>query len=370
MNGSTTLQFVGLDVHRDSIVIAVAQGDGQSAQSLGTVPNDVAALIQRLQRLGPVESLRCCYEAGPTGFGLSRRLNRVGIACEVIAPSLVPVQPGARVKTDRRDARNLAHYLRSGDLTAVHVLDPITEAIRDLERARDDAKRAERSARQQLSKFLLRHERWFTGKSTWGPAHQAWLAQQRFDQPAQQDVIDDYREAVELATARVARLTRRMAERAATWERAPLVTALQALRGVEMVSAVTLVAEVGDFGRFGSASELMAFVGLVPSEHSSGGSRRQGRITRTGNGHVRRILVESAWHYRRQPRMSKAIRERNERVSAPVRAIAWKAQQRLHKRLGRLLGRGKPAVGAVTAVARELVGFVWAIAREEVLLSS
>jgi transposase len=370
MNEATTLRFVGLDVHRDSIAIAVAQRDGKPAESLATVPNDVAGLIQRLQRLGPVESLRCCYEAGPTGFGLARRLHTIGIACEVIAPSLVPVQPGARVKTDRRDARNLAHYLRSGDLTSIHVLDPITEAIRDLERARDDAKRAERSARQQLSKFLLRHERWFTGKSTWGPAHQAWLVQQRFDQPAQQDVMNDYREAVEMATARVARLTKQMAERSATWERAPLVTALQALRGVEMVSAVTLVAEIGDFRRFASASELMSFVGLVPSEHSSGGSRRQGRITRTGNGHVRRILVESAWHYRRQPRMSKAIRARNERVSVPVRTIAWKAQQRLHKRLNRLMGQGKPATRAVTAVARELVGFVWAIAREEVLLES
>jgi transposase len=370
MSEATTIRFVGLDVHRDSIAIAVAQRDGQPAESLGTVPNDVPGLIRRLQRLGPVESLRCCYEAGPTGFGLCRRLNKIGIACEVIAPSLVPVQPGARVKTDRRDARNLAHYLRSGDLTSIYVHDPITEAIRDLERSRDDAKRAERSARQQLSKFLLRHERWFTGKSTWGPAHQAWLARQGFDQPAQQDVMNDYREAVEMATARVARLTRRMAERVATWEKAALVTALQALRGVEMVSAVTLVAEVGDFRRFSSASELMSFVGLVPSEHSSGGSRRQGRITRTGNGHVRRILVEAAWHYQRQPRMSKAIRARNDRVSGPVRVIAWKAQQRLHKRLLRLKEKGKPATRAVTAVARELVGFVWAIAREEVLLAS
>ena len=370
MNDAITLQFVGLDVHRDTIAIAVAKWDGQPAESLAVVPNDVVGLIKRLERLGPVESLRCCYEAGPTGFGLSRRLNKVGIACEVIAPSLIPVQPGARVKTDRRDARNLAHYLRSGNLTPIHVLDPITEAIRDLERARDDAKRAERSARQHLSKFLLRHERWFTGRSTWGPAHQAWLAQQTFDHPAQQDVMNDYRESVDLATARVARLTKQMSERSATWEKAPLVTALQALRGVEMVTAVTLVAEIGDFRRFASPSELMSFVGLVPSEHSSGGSRRLGRITRTGNTHVRRILIEAAWHYQRMPRMSKAIRERNDRVSGPVRVIAWKAQQRLHKRLVRLKERGKPATQAVTAVARELAGFVWAIAREEVLLAS
>lgn len=370
MNQATTIRFVGLDVHRDSIAIAVAGSDGKPAESLATVPNDAAGLIRRLLRLGPAESLRCCYEAGPTGLGLARRLNEAGITCQVIAPSLIPVQPGMRIKTDRRDARNLAHFLRSGHLTAIHVLDPITEAIRDLERSRDDAKRAERSARHQLSKFLLRHGRWFEGKSTWGPAHQAWLAQQRFDQPAQQDVMEDYRESVEMASARVARLTKQLAERSAVWEKAPLVTALQSLRGIEMVTAVTLVAEIGDFRRFASASELMSFVGLVPSEHSSGGSRRQGRITRTGNSHVRRVLVEAAWHYRRQPRMSKAIRERNDRVSAPVRAIAWKAQKRLHKRLYRLLERGKPAPRAVAAVARELVGFVWAIAREEVLLAS
>jgi transposase len=354
MNEATTIRFVGLDVHRDSIAIAVAVADGKPAESLGSVPNDVPGLIRRLLRLGPAESLRCCYEAGPTGFGLARRLKEAGIACEVIAPSLVPVQPGARVKTDRRDARKLA---------------PATEAIRDLERARDDARRAERAARHQLSKFLLRHGRWFEGRSTWGPAHLAWLAKQQFDDKAQQDVMNDYREAVEAASARVARLTARLAERVAAWDKAPLVTALQALRGVDLVSAATLVAEVGDFRRFATASQLMAFVGLVPSEHSSGGSRRQGRITRTGNGHVRRTLVESAWHYRRQPRMSKAIRVRNDRVSAAVRAIAWEAQQRLHKRLTRLTGRGMPSTRAVTAVARELAGFVWAIAREEVLVA-
>lgn len=369
MSESTTIRFVGLDVHRDSIAIAVAVLDGKPAESLGAVPNDIAGLIRRLLRLGPPESLRCGYEAGPTGLGLARRLKESGIACEVIAPSLTPVQPGARVKTDRRDARKLAQYLRSGDLTPIHVLDPADEAIRDLERARDDAKRAERAARHQLSKSLLRHGRWFPGRSTWGPAHTAWLAKQRFDDEALQDVMNDYREAVELATARVGRLTARLAERVADWDRAPLVTALQALRGVDLVSAATLVAELGDFRRFRTAPELMSFVGLVPSEYSSGGARRQGRITRTGNGHVRRILVESAWHYRRRPRMSKAIRARNDKVSGAVRAIAWKAQQRLHKRMTRLTGRGQPATRAVTAVARELVGFVWAIAREEVLLA-
>lgn len=366
---ATTIRFVGLDVHRDSISIAVAISDGKPAASLGAVPNDVPALIKKLLRLGPAASLRCCYEAGPTGLVLARRFQEAGIACQVIAPSLVPVQPGARVKTDRRDAKKLAQYLRSGDLTPIHVHDPATEAIRDLERARDDAKRAERAARHQLSKFLLRHGRWFAGRSTWGPAHMAWLAGQTFEHPAQQDVMNDYREAVEMATARAARLTQQLAERVAAWEKAPVVTALQALRGVDLVSAATLVAEVGDFRRFATASEFMAFVGLVPSERSSGNSRKQGRITRTGNGHARRTLVESAWHYRRQPRMSKAIRARNDRVSGVVRGIAWKAQQRLNKRMNKLIGRGMTSTRAVTAVARELAGFVWAIAREEVLLA-
>jgi transposase len=369
MSEDTTIRFVGLDVHRDSIAVAVAVGDGKPAGSLGSVPNDVPGLIKRLLRLAPAGSLRCCYEAGPTGFYLARRLREAGIACDVIAPALVPTRPGDRVKTDRRDALKLAQYLRAGGLTAVRLPDPADEAVRDLGRARDDAVRDERAARHRLSKFLLRHGRWFEGRSTWGPAHLAWLAKQRFDNPAQQDVMNDYREAVELATARVARLTARLAERVAAWGRAPLVTALQALRGVDLVTAAALVAEVGDFRRFAAPSALMAFVGLVPSEDSSGRRRRQGEITKAGNGHVRRALVESAWHYRRQPRMSKAIRARNEKVSGAVRAIAWKAQQRLHKRLTRLLARGKPAPQAVTAVARELAGFVWAIAREEVLLA-
>jgi transposase len=282
---------------------------------------------------------------------------------------LIPVQTGCRIKTDRRDAVRLAHFLRTGDLTAIRIPDETTEAIRDLERARDDAKCAERVARHQLSKFLLRHGRVFEGKSSWTEAHQSWIAKQTFVEVAQQRVLADGLGAVEQATMRVDRLTENLRELSANWSLAPLVTALQALRGVEMVSAVTLVAEIGDFRRFEHAGDLMSFVGLVPSEHTTGGSRRQGRITRTGNTHVRRILVEAAWHYRRLPRMSKAIRQRNELVSEGVRQIAWKAQHRLHKRMQRLLGRGKPGGQVAIAVARELAGFVWAIAREEVLLA-
>ncbi|MEO6811695.1 MAG: IS110 family transposase [Isosphaeraceae bacterium] len=368
MNDPNTIRSVGLDVHKETIALAVADG-ALPATILATIPHDLATLLKTLRRLGPPESIVCCYEAGPTGYGLHRQLNNAGYLCHVVAPSLVPVQSGCRIKTDRRDAAKLAHYLRSGDLTFIDVPDQRTEAIRDLERTRDDAKIAERMARHHLSKFLLRHGRISPTKTSWNPAHMAWIAQQVFAQPAQQQVLADYRETVELAGARVARLTALMATACESWEQRPLVNAFQALRGIDIISAVTLVAEIGDFRRFATAGDLMAFVGVVPSEHSSGGSRRQGRITRTGNTHVRRIVVEAAWHDRRQPRMSKAIRLRNDLVSPGVRAIAWKAQKRLHERLMRLLGRNKPPCQAVVAVARELVGFLWAISREDVLVA-
>ena len=369
LSPSTRSRFVGLDVHAQTIALAVADAGRDPARGLGSVPNDFASLAKALRRLGPPADLACCYEAGPTGFGLARQLRAAGWDCAVIAPALVPQKPGCRVKTDRRDAAKLAHFLRSGDLTAVHIPDEATEAIRDLSRARAAAKRAERVARQQLAKFLLRHGRHFTGKTTWGPAHRAWIAQQRFEQPAQQRVLEDYAAAVDLAGDRVARLTAALAELVPTWDRFPLVRALQALRGIELVGAVTLTAEVGDSRRFATAPELMGYLGLVPSEDSSGATRRPGRITGTGNTHVRRILVEAAWHYRRPPRLSKALRRRSEGLAAGVRSIAWKAQARLHRRLGRLLARGKAPQQAAVAVARELAGFVWAIAREEVLLA-
>jgi transposase len=368
MLNAITTHFVGLDVHQATIAIAIAE-PGRGDPRIGpTIPNDFKTLMKSLRRLGDLDHLMCCYEAGPTGYALYRRLKKAGVRCVVIAPSLIPVKSGQRIKTDCRDAAKLASYLRSGDLTPIHVPDEATEAVRDLERARDDAKRAERVARHHLSKFFLRHDRIYPGKTRWGKLHTSWIAGQSFELPASQHVFCDYREAVELATARVDRLTLRLREVADTWDRAPLIKALQALRGVEMVSSVTLVAEIADFRRFASAAELMSYVGLVPSENSSGSSRRLGGITRAGNSHVRRILVESAWHYRRAPGMSKALRARNEGVEPAVRAIAWKAQHRLHSRFKKLLDRGKPANQAVTAVARELVGFIWAIARTEVLM--
>jgi transposase len=362
------VRFVGLDVHKASIAIAVADGDGSAPETVGTIPNDTSSLLKRLKKLAVGGKVRCCYEAGPTGFGLQRALQAAGVECVVIAPSLVPRTAGDRVKTDRRDAVKLARFLRSGDLTEVHVPDAATEAMRDLERCRDGAKRAERTARHQLSKYLLRHGRIYDGKSAWTGMHLDWVRRQVFEHEAQNRVLVDCVHAVENATARVERLTKDIVDLVESWSLRPLVKALQALRGVQIVSAVILAAELGDVARFASAPALMAYLGLVPSEHSSGETQKRGRITRTGNGHVRRILVESAWSYRHRPAMSWAIRKRNEGVAPEVQAIAWKAQHRLHGKYMRLLGRGKNKQQTVTALARELAGFVWSIARQPQLL--
>jgi transposase len=359
-----TLHFVGLDVHKDSIVIAVAETGRESGRVVGSVPNEWKALSKVLDKLGARPSVFCCYEAGPTGYGLARTLHAAGWACDVIAPSLVPKKSGQRIKTDRRDAIKLAQNHRAGELVAVAIPDEQTEAIRDLERAREDAKKAERVVRHQLSKFLLRQGRRYPGKATWTDAHLAWIAKEVFVEPAQQHVLADGLATVETATLRCKQLTERLRESAENWRLAPLVKALQAMRGVEFVTAVTLAAEVGDFRRFAKASDFMGYVGLIPSEQTTGDHRRGGPITKTGNAHARHVLVESAWHYRRQPRISKALRERSVGLSPEVCAIAWKAQKRLHNRLSRLVARGKNPAEAVTAVARELAGFVWAISRE------
>jgi transposase len=364
------VRFVGLDVHKESIAIAVADGDGGAPENVATIPNDTALVLKRLKKLGQGAMLRCCYEAGPTGFVLYRALRNAGIDCIVIAPSLVPKKAGDRVKTDQRDAVKLARFLRSGDLTEVHVPDVSTEAMRDLERSREDAKRAERTARHQLSKFLLRHGRRYEGKTAWTGMHLDWVRGQVFDHEAHNRVLVEYVQAVDNATAGVARLTKDIVDLIESWALRPLVKALQSLRGVQAITAVILAAELGDFTRFASAPALMAYLGLVPSEHSSGETQKRGRITRTGNGHVRRILVESAWSYRFRPTMSRAIRKRNEGVAPAVQAIAWKAQHRLNARYRKLLGRGKNKQQTVTALARELAGFVWSIARQPQLLAA
>jgi transposase len=362
--------YVGLDVHKDSIVIAVAREGREEAMVWKTIPNCSVRLRKELKALAKNgETLKTCYEAGPTGFGVCRTLRESGIDCIVVAPSLVPTKAGDRIKTDHRDAKKLAHFLRSGDLTEVYVPDEEVEAIRDLERARDDAKCAERAARHQLSKFLLRHGRQWD-YTTWTRKHLDWIRSQKFAYPAQQLVLQDYLKAVEDLGERVQRLTDAMEEKVADTTLAPLMQALQAFRGISVVSATTIAAEVGDFKRFDTAGKFMSYVGLVPSEDSSGKRQRRGAITRCGNAHLRRILVEAALHYRHLPVMSKELRRRNQGVAEGVRRIAWEAQKRLNKRLYHLIRSGKCMQKTVIALARELAGFIWAAAREEVLLEA
>jgi transposase len=360
-----------MDVHKESIVVAVAEEDRSEPHVIAEIPNDTARLLKQLRALsrGGVE-LRCCYEAGPTGFGLYRELHAAGFDCTVIAPSLVPKQAGSRVKTDRRDAVKLARFHRSGDLTAVHVPDAATEAMRDLERAREDAKNAERVARHQLSKFLLRHGRRYSKGGAWGTHHMKWIRTQQFEQEALNRVLVDYVEGVERATERVARLDKDIAELVESWSLKPLVEALQGMRGIRLLSAVIIAAELGSITRFATPRKLMAYLGLVPSEHSSGQTKSRGGITRTGNKHVRRILVESAWCYRFRPAIGDRLRTQSRRLSAAVRSIAWKAQHRLHDRYRRLVGRGKNKQQTITAVARELSAFIWDLARQPQLLAA
>jgi transposase len=356
--------FVGLDVHKSTIAVAVAEeGRNGEARFLGEVPNDPAALDRLAAKLGrDGRRLRFCYEAGPCGYGVHRHLSDLGHDCIVAAPSQIPRKPGDRVKTDRRDAVMLAGLHRAGQLTPVWVPDAGHEAMRDLVRARAAAVASGRAARQQLLGFLLRHGRRFEGKP-WSRTHRAWLAGQRFEHPAGQIVLQDLIDTVDAAAERVARLTRQIEARVAEWSLAPLVTALQAMRGVALIVAVTLVAELGVLGRFAGPAQLMAYVGLVPSERSSGAKTRRGGITKTGNGEVRKMLVEAAWTYRRPARISEAKQRKVGAAPKAVREIAWKAQVRLCARYRRLAA-SKPLQVVVAAIAREMLGFVWAIARE------
>lgn len=361
---TTTLRYVGLDVHKDTIVIAVADGGRGNAEMLETIPYDMARLGKVIRRIGKPEFTLVCYEAGPTGFGVQRALEQAGYRCQVVAPSLIPVQSGNRVKTDRRDAKKLAHFLRSGDLVEITVPNEEREALRDLERARDDAKRAQHTARQQLGKFLLRRDIRYLDGTNWTKKHLAWIGKLRLSEPAAQIVLDDYLKTVEDANERLDRLDKAVEEKILASSLAPLAQGLMVMRGVQMTTAAAIAAEVGDFQRFPTAKHFMAYVGLTPAEQSSGKSIRRGGITKCGNRHVRRLLVEAAHHYSRPPRMSKVIRRRNEGQPAAIRAIGWEAQKRLHKRLFALQAAGKTRNKAICAVARELAGFVWAIGQE------
>lgn len=359
------LRFIGLDVHKESIVMALAESGDQPAQVVATLPGDAAAVLRELRRLGSFKRLRVCYEAGPTGYGLQRCLAQAGVDCIVVAPSKTPQVKGTRLKTDRRDARLLAHFLRSGDLTPIWIPDEQTEAIRDLERARDDARLALRQARQQLLKFLLRNGRVFTeGRAHWTRTHWAWIRRQQFAELPRQRVLEDAIRTLDQAQARLQALDEDLAECVVGWSRESQAKDLQAFHGVQLLTATAIIAEIGDFERFPTASKFMAFVGLIPSENSSGQTRRQGRLTRTGNRHVRRLLIEAAWQYWGcRAQAGPTLTRRRAGLSPEVVAIADKALRRLRTKAQRMLGRRKPPTKIIPAIARELAGFVWAAAR-------
>ena len=359
------ITFVGLDVHKATVCVAVAESgrDGEVRQ-IGVFENRPEVLSRMVTRLGKNgRRLSFCYEAGPCGYGLQRLLTAAGHECVVVAPSLIPIKAGDRVKTDRRDATMLAKLHRAGELTAIWVPDHAHEAMRDLVRARATAVGMLSKARQHLQGFLLRHERVYQGPRAWTLAYRRWLTMVRFEHPAQQIVLQDYIHAAQDAETRRDRLTDQIEELLPSWSMAPVVAALQAMRGVALVAAVTVVAEVGDFRRFINPRQMMAYLGLVPSEHSSGGSVRRGGITKAGNALARRVLIEGAWTYRMSARVSRKIHDRLEPLSAEIRDTAWKAQVRLCARYRRLVAAGKPKVVVTTAIAREMVGFIWAIAR-------
>jgi transposase len=358
--------YVGLDVHKASIsVTTAAEGRNGEVRFLGAIPNtptDVAKLVRRLGKNG--QRLEFCYEAGGCGYIIYRQIVELGHGCTVVATSRIPRQPGERIKTDRRDSQKLAILHRSGDLTAVWVPDQIHEAMRDLVRARIDAMMQLMRARQQLLAFLLRHGRTYETGKNWTQRHRSWLAGQTFEQTAHQIVFQDYVEAVFTATDRQRQLCERIEALLPSWSMAPLVEGLRGLRGIDLISSVTFVAAVGDLGRFDTPRQLMSYLGLVPSEQSSGERVRRGGITKTGNREARRMLVEAAWSYRYPARVAKEKVEIVVHLPKAIRDIAWKAQTRLCDRYRRLHAKGKKPTVVVAAIARELSGFVWAIGQE------
>jgi transposase len=358
--------FVGLDTSKQKISVAVAEagrsGEVRFVGDIDSAPAMVERLVTKLAKRH--QKLRFCYEAGPTGYGLYRQITALGHDCAVVAPSLIPQRPGERVKTNRRDAVSLAKLHRAGELTAVWVPDPAHEAVRELVRARETAVEELRRARQHLQSFLLRHGRIFTGRTAWSRAHTRWLCEQRFDHPAQHIVLTEYRPAIEEAEARLERLTQEVREIVATWSMAPVIAAYQAVRGVAFMTAVTFAAEVGDVCRFDNPRQLMAYLGLVPSENSTGERVRRGRITKSGNRRARRALIEGGQTYRFPARISSTLQQRQNGLPKTVREIAWKAQLRLCSRYRKLMASGKRRTVVVAAIAREMSAFLWAIGQQ------
>lgn len=359
---TTIFWWIGLDVHADRIQAAVFRGNEQDPLDEFEIVNDSAGLGRLGRKLKAlVGKVRCVYEAGPCGYELHRQLKRNGIACDIAAPSLIPRKPGDRVKTDRRDAVKLGRSYRSGDLTTIRIPSEEEEAVRDLVRAREDAKEDVTRRRHRLGKFLLRHGHRYRDGRAWTNKHSRWLGEITLQDPHTEAVLEEYRIGLDQTVEQLARLTELVERAAERPEYKRQAGCYQTLRGVKTITAMTIVTEVGDLRRFCGAPELMAATGLVPSEYSSGGKERRGAITKTGNAHLRRVLVEAAWHYRHRPVASKALRERRKGQPREVVAIAERADIRLHRKFHKLIYKGKRSTVAVTAVARELAGFIWAI---------
>jgi len=360
------IKWVGLDVHKRSIVVAILAGDDTQAETLTITnePRSIKKLVKKLRK-EPCE-VAACYEAGPCGYTLHRQLQQLGVSCDVIAPSLIPVKAGDRIKTDRKDARKLASLYRAGMLTTIHIPDEDQEALRDLVRAREDLTKEIQTARQHLLKFLDRHGWIFTGAHNWTQAHWTWLRKVAFEHPAAKKTFEHYRSHLEYLLQRRGELDAEVEDISQEEPYREAVGRLGCLRGVNTLTAMTLIAELIDFKRFGSPREFTAYLGLVPSERSTGGpdKAKRGGITKTGNVHARRVLLEASWHYRHQPTMRGAIGKRMKGQDTDVVAHAYKAQRRLHRKYWRMVHRGKPTQVATTAVARELAGFVWALMNE------
>lgn len=362
----SNIKFIGMDVHKKTITVAIAD-DGRNGQvrSYGTLANNINALDKFCRKMVSTASqLHFVYEAGPCGYGIYRHLTHKGFDCKVIAPSMIPRKSGDRIKTDRRDARMLARLHRAGELTAVYVPDDQDEAMRDLSRSREDAVIAARKAKQRLKAFLLRNGLTYSGRSQWSKAYFNWLADIGMPHPAQQVALQEYISSVHETLNRVDRLTEQIRQMVPDWRLAPIVSALQSARGISLITAVTLLTEIGDLSRFNKPAQLMAYLGLVPSEYSTGDAIKRGGITKTGNSHARKALIEASWAYRMQPRVSRILLKRQQGLPDQVCRIAWKAQLRLCARFRRLAAKGKNKQVVVTAIARELSAFLWAIAKQ------
>jgi len=363
--------FIGLDTHKEFNEVAYIE-DQRGAQPIhhGRIPSSKVAikkLIRQFESKYPSATLHFVYEAGPCGYWIYRLITSLGHCCYVVAPSLIPKKPGERVKTDKRDALKLSKLLKSEDLTPIYVPEPEDEAIRDLSRAREIAMKDLNDAKYQLKALLLRNNINYAGTANWSLKHLRWLTELVLPHPAQQIVLQEFIQTINERTARLERLDNELSHYVYQWRYYPVVKAIQAMRGVRLLVAAGVVAELGDLTRFDHPRKLMSYLGLVPSEHSSGGKRHIGAITKCGNGRARRLLVEGAHSYRYAANISTELQKRQEGLPKQIVDIAWKAQLRLCKRYKKLINKGKHYNLVVTAIAREMIAYIWAIAKQIVL---